>query len=243
MLECSVDNCNNTSENTTVYTENCKFGRDLCERHYNQMLRLGKILKRTRYDPNEIVKYDDYAEVVLYNNDGIEVARTKIDLEDIKKIKEFKWYRDDKGYAFNGTENRKMHRVILDLVKYRDSKIKVDHINGDPLDNRKENLRKCTHAQNLRNRNFEKGSENFNGISFNKLVKKWETYITVNDERIRLGFYKDKIEAMAARLEAEIKYYGEYAGNNYAYVRKLLEENTYDDEIVKRIEDCLEELD
>ena len=135
VLECSVDNCNNTSENTTVYTENCKFGRDLCERHYNQMLRLGKILKRTRYDPNEIVKYDDYAEVVLYNNDGIEVARTKIDLEDIKKIKEFKWYRDDKGYAFNGTENRKMHRVILDLVKYRDSKIKVDHINGDPLDN------------------------------------------------------------------------------------------------------------
>jgi hypothetical protein len=136
-----------------------------------------------------------------------------------------------------------MHRLILDLVKYRDSKIKVDHINGDPLDNRKENLRKCTHADNLKNRTFEEGSERFNGISLNKKSKTWETYIGVDNERIRLGYYKDKIEAMAARLEAEIKYYGEYAGNNYAYVRKLLEENTYDDEIVKRIEDCLEELD
>lgn len=207
------------------------------------MLKLGKTLERTRFDPNEIIKYEDYAEIVLYNKKCEEVARTKIDLDDIEKVKEYKWYRDDKGYAYNGTKNRKMHRVILNLVKYRDSKIKVDHINGDPLDNRKENLRKCTHAQNLKNRNFEEGSKNFNGISFNKGIKKWETYITVNGERIRLGYYKDKIKAIAARLEAEIKYYGEYAGNNYAYVRKLLKENTYDSEIVKRIESCLEELD
>jgi len=207
------------------------------------MLRNGEVKERTRYDPNEIIKYKDYAEVVLYNEECIEVARTKIDLEDIEKIKMYKWYRDDKGYAYNGTKNRKMHRVLLDLVKYRDSKIKVDHISGDPLDNRKENLRKCTHAQNLKNRTFEEGSKRFNGISLNKKSKTWETYIGVDNERIRLGFHKKMIKAIAIRLEAECKYYGEYAGNNYAYVRRLLEENTYDNEIVERIESCLEELD
>jgi len=226
-----------------VYTKNCKFERTLCERHYSQMMSAGKILRRTRFDPNEIIKYEDYAEVVLYNEECKEVARTKIDLEDVEQIKKVKWYRDDKGYAYTGTKNRKMHRAILNLVKYRDSKIKVDHINGNPLDNRKSNLRKCSHADNLKNRNFEEGSERFNGISLNKKSKTWETYIGVDNERIRLGFYKDKIEAIAARLEAEIKYYGEYAGNNYAYVRKLLKENTYDSEIVKRVENCLEELD
>ena len=48
------------------------------------------------------------------------------------------------------------------------------------------------------------------GVSWNKSRMKWEAYIWHNKKKIFLGGYLSKEEAIAARKEAEIKYFGEY---------------------------------
>ena len=59
-------------------------GKLLCGKHYQQMRNHGRILKRTMYDPNEIIDCGDYYEICLYsgNSEQIEIARTKIDKDD-----------------------------------------------------------------------------------------------------------------------------------------------------------------
>ena len=60
-----------------------------CGRHYRQLLKYGKI-KRTRQDLNEIILYNDHAEIILYNKNQKEIARATIDLDDIEKIKDYR---------------------------------------------------------------------------------------------------------------------------------------------------------
>ena len=74
------DICGATSEITKVHNTNVG---TLCRKHYLQYKRYGKVLKRTKYDSNEIIEYEDYAEIVLYNKSGNEVVRALIDKEDI----------------------------------------------------------------------------------------------------------------------------------------------------------------
>ena len=64
-----------------------------------------------------------------------------------------KWYawsgpKTSKTYAMNGSRDKSIHRIVMNAPKGMD----VDHINGDTLDNRKENLRICTRSENCQNR-------------------------------------------------------------------------------------------
>lgn len=183
--------------------------RKMCEKHYNQYRKYGEILDsspRTKCDPNEIIEYDNYAEIILYNIRGEEVARTIIDLDDVDKIKDYKWYLKKDGYASN---NKKilLHRLITDCPK----DMVIDHINHDPLDNRKSNLRVCTQHQNLMN--SSKRNDNTSGVigvSYDKRINKWHAQIMYNKKHIHLGCFNTKEEAAEARRQAEIKYFGEY---------------------------------
>ena len=73
MRECQVAGCNNKH-----------YGKGYCQKHYIQIRQYGKILTRTRKDPNEIIVYDNYAEIVLYDNYGKEINKALIDLDDIE---------------------------------------------------------------------------------------------------------------------------------------------------------------
>ena len=68
-----------------------------------------------------------------------------------------------KYYAVNGDRRKAIHRVVMNAPPGMD----VDHINGDPLDNRKENLRVCTHRDNIRNSNTRRDSASgFKGVRY-----------------------------------------------------------------------------
>ena len=135
------------------------------------------------------------------------------DLEDYDKIKDYCWIEDIGMTGYSSVrarvpgENRKviMHWVILG-EKW------CDHINRNPLDNRKTNLRRTTRTENNRNCTISKNNTSgIIGIYWNKRNKNWRSSITVNKKRIELGSYKNKDDAIRARLEAEIKYFGEFA--------------------------------
>jgi hypothetical protein len=86
----------------------------------------------------------------------------------------------------------------------------VDHKDGDPMNNRRENLRVCTYAQNCFNKGLSKN--NTSGKSgVRRHRNSWVASVYVNDETIRLGSFSSFEEAVRARLAGEQKYYGEYA--------------------------------
>ena len=205
MKTCKADGCNNKVH-----------GKGYCRKHYNQMHRHGKILDRTNQEPNDIIIYEDYAEVILYNRQGEEKARTLIDVEDVDRVREYKWGFNGR-YVNCGILRISLHRFIMNAPKGK----LVDHINHNKLDNRKCNLRICTSSQN--NMNRAKSSRNTSGnkgVCYKPKIDKWQAYITVKKQPIHLGYYNTKEEAIKVRQEAEEKYFGEYkykkeGGDNY----------------------------
>ena len=104
------------------------------------------------------------------------------------------------------------HRIIFYMVHgYMPSEI--DHINGDGLDNRIENLRPCTRNENLRNRGTWSNT-GYKGVKKSK--KKYVAQIIINKKNIFLGTYITPQEAAKAYDKAAIQHFGEFAKvNNY----------------------------
>lgn len=141
--KCSVDNCNNPI-----------FCKGYCTKHYTQIQHYGKIIN-TIYDKNEIIKHDDYAEIIVRNKQGAIKGKALIDLDDVDKCKRFKWGMYSNGY-FYGNINKilriRLHRFVLGLDDWNINN-EVDHINRNRADNRKSNLRIVNRSDNNKNRN------------------------------------------------------------------------------------------
>jgi len=92
----------------------------------------------------------------------------------------------------------------------------IDHINGNPSDNRIANLRDCTLSQNARNQKLSsRNTSGKIGVTFNKRAQKWRAWIKVDKKTISLGYHYTKAEAIAARCAAE-KIYGFCEAEKYA---------------------------
>lgn len=172
-----------------------------CEKHYHQMKKYGKTLDinpRTVYDHNEIHFVDDYAVIDLYDYQANKIAEAKIDTEDVSKVKYIKW-KFARGYVISNKKNGSnlyLHRVVLNTDQM------VDHINHDPLDNRKSNLRIVNKSQNAMNRKPK-------GVSVRK-DGSYYAYIKINQKTLNLGVYLDEPEAEYARWYAENRLFKEY---------------------------------
>nr|WP_269140600.1 HNH endonuclease [Proteus terrae] len=92
----------------------------------------------------------------------------------------------------------------------------IDHIDGDKLNNRIENLRICTHNQNQHNQGIRASNKSgYKGVSWMKSVKKWQAQICCNSKVTHLGLYTNKIEAAKAYDEAAKKLHGDFAWLNF----------------------------
>ena len=142
-----------------------------------------------------------------------------VDDDDYEMLMEHKWSinfnkNNGKHYAKRNCQTKgarkiiRMHREIMNAPKRK----QVDHINGNTLDNRKENLRLCTNQQNQwnskRNKNNTSG---YKGVSYRKKHKVYRATINYNDKQIYLGTYKTKEQAALAYNKKAIELYGEYA--------------------------------
>lgn len=91
----------------------------------------------------------------------------------------------------------------------------IDHVNGNPLDNRRANLRACSHAENMRNRcRVAKNPSGFKGV-FAKRVGRWMARIGVDGTDHYLGTFSDPAEAARAYDAAALRYHGEFARLNF----------------------------
>ena len=196
--KCKVEGC-----------ENKYVAKGCCMKHYKQIKRNGYVLNRTIFDSNEIVILDNYAEIKLYNKSGVPTGVTKIDKIDIDIIKHYKWCLSSKGYVQTYINGKfvSIHRFILSV----DKDLVVDHINHDITDNRRSNLRICTRSENSKNRLKHKNNKSgISGVGWDKKHLRWYASICVNTKAIKLGTFKNINDAIKARKEAEIKYFGEF---------------------------------
>lgn len=132
-----------------------------------------------------------------------------IDIEDWVKCKDYCWLINDYGYVTTGIDGKfiQLHRFIMNPPKG----MLIDHINGDPTDNRKSNLRIVTQQQNSMNHTMSnRNTSGHTGVYWEKGWNKWTASISYKKEYIYLGHFNNLEDAIKARQEAEKKYFGEY---------------------------------
>jgi len=135
-----------------------------------------------------------------------------------------KWFATKNGstfYAKRHTRKRDrskissvfMHRIIMNAPDH----LVVDHINYNGLDNRRANLRLATRRQNSIHviRTMNPGSSKYKGVSWRTEKKRWHAQITTHGKTIRLGYFKDEIEAARVYDEAAKIHHGEFAALNF----------------------------
>ena len=159
---------------------------------------------------NIVVGYD------LNNNKFI------FDIDDYERVRNFQWYMKDNGYisctGSRKNKNKTLHRFIMNC---NNNEI-IDHINRNKLDNRKSNLRIVNISENNHNRGI--GKNNTSGIiginiyyKSKKKGNKYRAYIEIENKRIYLLSSYNKEECIKARLQAELKYFGEFAPQRHLF--------------------------
>ena len=137
------------------------------------------------------------------------------DTDDYPLIKKYSWRVDEHGYVRSWCKEYghfKLHRLLMgfETTKY------VDHINGDPADNRRSNLRLATSAQNAQNSAMRKNNRTgFKGVT-RHVSGRYQARISVEKHCISLGYFSDPVAAAHAYDTAARRYYGEYARLNFA---------------------------
>lgn len=160
------------------------------------------------------------AEIILNKTD----LRAIVDDDDFFRFGWMNWYLNDNGYVVTDTPRPKremgypvkvrLHRLIVQCPDGMD----VDHINGDKLDNRKENLRICTRSENLANKESASDSrKRLKGAYINKRSKniQWSSSINIPNSNPRkqkhLGYFKTEEEAHEAYKNASLEIHGEFS--------------------------------
>lgn len=141
-----------------------------------------------------------------------------VDAADYEWLNQWKWcFKQGRAERHAPSDNgyRRsllMHRVILGDI----DGMCVDHINHDPLDNRRANLRLCTKAENSRNRSRQRNSSSqYLGVGWHKANRKWIAEIRINGKSGYLGSFDNEIDAAKAYDKAARELHGEFANPNF----------------------------
>lgn len=144
------------------------------------------------------------------------------DLEDYDRIKDYCWHKHKDGYLrtrIDVVDGKNVYILLHNLIKEKLNKENnIDHINGKPYDNRKENLRECSHCQNMKNVKLSISNKSgVKGVHYSTREEKWKAYITHDNEKIHLGTFINKEDAIAARINKEKELFGEYIRSDIEY--------------------------
>jgi hypothetical protein len=118
------------------------------------------------------------------------------------------------GYVVINLEGKLVyaHRLVFELEGGIPEGMEVDHINGDPSDNRRSNLRLCKSSENAHNtRKPRTNKTGVKNVHFDSGTGKFRVRIRCNGKHIHIGLYPSLEEATVAAATARSQLHGEYA--------------------------------
>lgn len=141
-----------------------------------------------------------------------------VDACDYEWLSRWNWFRNTFDYVYRNSTRPNgepcivfMHAEILNTPKG----MVTDHINGNPLDNRRCNLRLASHSENMRNRKLRKDScSGFKGVFWVPSNRNWRAQIQCDGKKHHLGIFGDPISAAKAYNEAALRIHGRFARLN-----------------------------
>ena len=181
-------------------------GNYYCSKHCHALYRYGEIKDHIVYSfaPNNEVKIEVTGDLNITR----ECVISAIDVPLVfgKNIQ-----INSDGYLLVNGEL--FHRLLAKTLGIHFEQ--VDHIDRNPYNNVRENLRPCTKQDNLRNKvnRRSKNKDFLNGVSYRKDRGKWRAYISINRKQINLGYYDKKEDAIIARLLKEKELFGAFSPN------------------------------
>lgn len=166
----------------------------------------------------------NYGSETIYEIQLTKNQKVSLDKADYEEQKKYNWqaYKFDSGYyagrSVRTPEGKKMIYMHREILKAKPNEI-VDHINHITLDNRKKNLRICSHKDNIRySKKSITNTTGYKGVQRQKGSKTWIARITVNGKHIVSKGYLNIKDAAKEYNRMAIKYFGEYA-----YINKIEE--------------------
>ncbi len=166
------------------------------------------------FKPSRLFPLERATVKVLELSDGTQCL---VDDCDYGRVNQYRWRLDSSGryVSRKKRDNGKdasvyLHREILGVC---DSATYVDHVDRNPLNNLRSNLRVCSNSQNQANRTivFRKHKRQFKGVYWRPKKKAWVAEITCQNIRHYLGYFKDEIEAAVAYNQKAIELFGDFA--------------------------------
>ncbi len=105
------------------------------------------------------------------------------------------------------------HRIMYYMYTGEDPVgYEIDHVDGNPANNQKGNLRIATHAQNCQNKKVSgRNTSGHQGVTYRTARKKWSAYIRLNGEPMHLGYFDNKEDAVKTYIAACNEHFGEYS--------------------------------
>jgi hypothetical protein len=143
--------------------------------------------------------------IPLYTKGGVIGAFAVVDAADYEWASQHRWRLHTTGRAVRGqydpatqgTVTVRLHRELMGLA-LGDPR-EVDHINRDPLDNRRANLRVVSHQQNRQNTNGQRGSTSrYLGVSWDASRGQWKAQAKLHGRGYFIGRYETEQEAADA---------------------------------------------
>ena len=147
-----------------------------------------------------------------------EVIVFKLDHSDYLNLSRkslYSWKSQSGKYYLMHNHDKKVHRYIMGNPK----SMSIDHINKDTTDNRRDNLRICTHHQNMMNIGSDRGASRYTGVVrvFGRNRKpsgKWRVQINHNGKKINGGTFETEELAAIRYNEMTLKLRGDFAHQN-----------------------------
>lgn len=197
IVEC--ENCKKIFIKKTEQIKKTK--KNFCSRNcfYKYIRKNGKYSEPPKKKYNELIEQDEYFILKVYSK-KLGEHNILIDKEDYKKVSVVKWsvIKNCHTYYAVAKINKKsvrLHRLILDFPKNKS----IDHINHNGLDNRKQNLRICTHLENMQNKKVPKNNKiGISGIYYNSKLDLYIVRKQYNNMRDYIGSFKSLNKAKTA---------------------------------------------
>lgn len=180
-----------------------------CDKHYWRYHKYGSPTARPLDIRRKITICDNYAKVPLGSNtsDGYAI----IDVDMVDEIEKYSWKYTRRyvcaSYGRKKPINMRLHHLVIGKPE---KGLVVDHINGNPLDNRRSNLRFATIQQNSWNRR-KKPTRKYRNITKRKISGNWYVRIVKGGVIHYIGEIKSEKEAVDIYNKLALRLYGEFA--------------------------------